>query len=283
MIITPPTKEIKDESDIDKKVKTEQDWLKLPRNKPTENYSIGDPNVHPRLIHKDGSVCHSKMYWASLNKKPPLKEFELRDLFSDMEETGPPVITTVNNHTVEHVVTTENIGGEKDESKTLQVLDSEVNTENSVQDVPNKGEVDPDNDIRDEHDTDNNNREKTETKMSHAPDNEVNTENSVQDGPKNIEYVHETDNPGAHNDNVNTGNSTQEVPEHNKDYPDRLTDINSTPIKLPVTDADEEPEIKLSKTDHQLPDIVNTENNNDSEVTRTNNNKLTPDENIVVE
>ena len=40
----------------------------------------------PRLIHKDGSLCHSKTYWASLNKKPPLKEFELPDLFSDNEE-----------------------------------------------------------------------------------------------------------------------------------------------------------------------------------------------------
>ena len=40
----------------------------------------------PRLIHKDGSLCHSKTYWASLNKEPPLKEFELPDLFSDNEE-----------------------------------------------------------------------------------------------------------------------------------------------------------------------------------------------------
>ena len=69
MIITPPAKVIKEENDNKKKIKTEQDWLKLPKNIPKDTLSLNDLNVHPRLIHKDGSLCHSKTYWASLNKK----------------------------------------------------------------------------------------------------------------------------------------------------------------------------------------------------------------------
>ena len=86
VIITPPAKEIKGENDSTE-IKSEQDWLKLQKNIPKESLSLNDPNVHPRLIHKDGTVCHSKSYWASINKKPPLKEFELPDLFSDNEES----------------------------------------------------------------------------------------------------------------------------------------------------------------------------------------------------
>ena len=85
VIITPPAKEIKDEND-GKKVKTEQVWLKLPKNIPKENISLDDPNVRPRLIHKDGTIYHSKTYWSSIKRKPPLKEFELPDLFSGNEE-----------------------------------------------------------------------------------------------------------------------------------------------------------------------------------------------------
>ena len=84
VFITPPVKEIKEEHK-DNVIKTEKEWLNLPKNVPMENISLNDPNVHPRLIHKDGSICHSKTYWKSLNKKPPLKEFELPDLFSDDE------------------------------------------------------------------------------------------------------------------------------------------------------------------------------------------------------
>ena len=87
VIITPPAKEIKEEHK-DNVIKTEKEWLNLPKNVPTENISLNDPNVHPRLIRKDGSICHSKTYWKSLNKKPPLKEFELPDLFSDDEGPG---------------------------------------------------------------------------------------------------------------------------------------------------------------------------------------------------
>ena len=92
VIITPPAKEIKEEND-GKKIKTEQDWLKLPKNVPKENISIDEPNVHPRLIHKDGTICHSKTYWASIKRKPPLKEFKLPDLFSDNEELETGILT----------------------------------------------------------------------------------------------------------------------------------------------------------------------------------------------
>ena len=85
VIITPPAKEIKNEND-GQKVKTEQGWLKLPKNVPKENISLDNLNVHPRLIHKDGTICHSKTYWSSIKRKPPLREFELPDLFSDNEE-----------------------------------------------------------------------------------------------------------------------------------------------------------------------------------------------------
>ena len=90
--ITLPAKEIKNEND-GQKVKTEQDWLKLPKNIPKENISLDDPNVHPRLIHKDGTICHSKTYWSSIKRKPPLKEFELPDLFSDNEELETEILT----------------------------------------------------------------------------------------------------------------------------------------------------------------------------------------------
>ena len=92
VIITPPAKEIKNEND-EQKVKTEQDWLKLPKNIPKENISLDDLNVHPRLIHKDGMICHSKTYWSSIKRKPPLKEFELPDLFSDNEELETEKLT----------------------------------------------------------------------------------------------------------------------------------------------------------------------------------------------
>ena len=92
VIITPPAKEIKNEND-GQKAKTEQDWLKLPKNVPKENISLDDPNVHPRLINKDGTICHSKTYWSSIKRKPPLKEFELPDLFSDNEALETEKIT----------------------------------------------------------------------------------------------------------------------------------------------------------------------------------------------
>ena len=92
VIITLPAKEIKDENN-GKKIKTEQDWLKLPKNVPKENISLDDPNVHPRLIHKEGTICHSKTYWSSIKRKPPLKEFELSDLFSYNKELETEKLT----------------------------------------------------------------------------------------------------------------------------------------------------------------------------------------------
>ena len=75
VIMTPLAKEIKSENN--KEIKTEQDWLNLPKNTPKEDFSLNDPNVRPRLVHRDGSLCHSKSAWASLNHKPPLKDFKL--------------------------------------------------------------------------------------------------------------------------------------------------------------------------------------------------------------
>ena len=94
-----------------------------------ENLSINDPNVHPRLIHKDGTICRSKMYWASINRKPPLKEFELPDLFSDNEdlETEKNSSETLSTHTGKTLVNTEN--------KSIM-----VNTEKTTIDTPGKSE-----------------------------------------------------------------------------------------------------------------------------------------------
>ena len=88
VIITTPAKEIKDQ-----KIKTEPDWLKLPKNVPKVNISLDNPNVRPRLIHKDSTICHSKTYWSSIKRKPPLKEFQLLDLFSDNEEPETEKLT----------------------------------------------------------------------------------------------------------------------------------------------------------------------------------------------
>ena len=51
VFITPPAKETKEEHK-DNVIKTEKEWLNLPKNVPLENISLNDPNVHPRLIHK---------------------------------------------------------------------------------------------------------------------------------------------------------------------------------------------------------------------------------------
>ena len=47
VIITPLAKEIKGEDDNTKKIKTEQDWLKLPKNIPKDTLSLNNPNVCP--------------------------------------------------------------------------------------------------------------------------------------------------------------------------------------------------------------------------------------------
>ena len=127
VIITLPAKEIKEEKG-DKKIKTEQDWLKLPKNVPNENISINDPNVCPRLIHKDGTICHSKTYWASINKKPPLKEVKLPDPFSDNKEME----TGLQTNKIDPVTSNSSHGADKCTDKgTLQIENNKVmvNTE----------------------------------------------------------------------------------------------------------------------------------------------------------
>ena len=145
VIITLPAKEIKDENN-GKKVKTEQDWLKLPKNIPKENISLDDPNVHPRPIHKDGTICHSKIYWSSIKRKPPLKEFELPDLFSDNEELeteklmknmSPKKSTLTDTCTDKDTSLNENKGiivnTEKPDDETSML------SENTANDMPSKG------------------------------------------------------------------------------------------------------------------------------------------------
>ena len=145
VIITPPAKEIEDENN-GKKIKTKQDWLKLPKNVPKENISLDDPNVHPRLIHKDGTICHSKTYWSSIKRKPPLKEFELPDLFSDNEELkteklkkniSPKKSTLTDTRTDKDMSPNENKGivvnTEKPKNETSML------SENTANDIPLKG------------------------------------------------------------------------------------------------------------------------------------------------
>ena len=119
------------------KVKTEQDWLKLSKNIPKDDFSLNDPNVHPRLIHRDGSLCHSKSAWASLNKKPPLKDFKLLDLFSDNEDADNQEIPTTSNTSV---INTENIKNPTQSSNTDMARNDKdttttkipVHTENNI-------------------------------------------------------------------------------------------------------------------------------------------------------
>ena len=140
VIITPPAKEIKDENDR-KKVKTEQDWLKLPKNIPNEDISLDDPNVHPRLIHKDGMICHGKTYWSSIRRKPPLKEFELPDLFSDNEELETEKLT--NNMSLTNMCTDKDTSLNENKGTVVNTEKSENETsmlsENTANDMPSKG------------------------------------------------------------------------------------------------------------------------------------------------
>ena len=128
-----------------KKIKTEQDWLKLPKNVPKENISIDDPNVRPRLIHKNRTICHSKTYWASIKRKPPLKEFELPDLFSDNEEletgklmnnTSPKTLNSSDTHTDKGMPHEDNKGVVVDTVK--PTTETPVTSESAANDTPSK-------------------------------------------------------------------------------------------------------------------------------------------------
>ena len=74
----------------------------LDENIPKDDYSLHDPNVNVGIIHKDGSTCYSESAWASFNKIPPLKDFDLTDLFSDNEcdeeHTGKVTDKTEQHH-----------------------------------------------------------------------------------------------------------------------------------------------------------------------------------------
>ena len=176
MIITPPAKKIKGDEEDKKTVKAEQDWLKLLKNIPKDNCSINDPNVHPRLIHKDGSLCHSKTYWASLDKKPPLKEFELPDLFSDNEDA------------------------ETQEGSTTKRIGS-VSTENTVHpsDIVTKGNISENIDVNTENMT---NSSKSDTPTCTDTDN-VHTENTVNITTiANKDFTAINEPPKCDNDNI---------------------------------------------------------------------------------
>ena len=147
VIITPPAKEIKEENDS-KKIKTEQDWLKLPNNDPKENISIDDPNVCPRLIHKDGTICHSKTYWASIKRKPPLKEFELLDLSSYNEELETGKLTNnigpeaLNSSDAIDTCTDKGMSHEENKGVVVNTVKSSTKTpvtsDSAVNDTPSK-------------------------------------------------------------------------------------------------------------------------------------------------
>ena len=180
MIITPPAKEKKSEHQ-DSAVKTEKDWLSLPKNIPKENISLSDPNIHPRLIHKDRSICHSKTYWKSLNKKPPLKEFELPDLFSDDEEleikghnkSEQTEVTTISNKT------TGKKGLETNEPLHIENPNNVKEIMTTIEAPITKGNNVPTNVVTTETDT------KGESdKNNNMPENSVNTDNVENSGDR---------------------------------------------------------------------------------------------------
>ena len=53
VIISPPAKTLLS----NKEIKQEDDWLKLPKNVPTDTRSLMDPSVKFTIKHADGSVC----------------------------------------------------------------------------------------------------------------------------------------------------------------------------------------------------------------------------------
>ena len=235
VIITPPAKEIKNEND-GQKVKSEQDWLKLPKNVPKENISLDDPNVRPRLIHKDGTICHSKTYWSSIKRKPPLKEFELPDLFSDNKELEAKILT--ENMSPKKPTLTEMCMDKETSFK--ENKGSAVNTEKSV----NKTTMLSENITKD--------MLSKEPSPTEPPS--VNTEktgNNIQTEPASILTEQDSDNTtnkenvSAENDAVNTENGATNL------------EIDSNDNKLSKQDGNEA--------------LVTTENDNIAENPTSNN------------
>ena len=85
--------------------------------------------MHPKPIHKDGLLCHSKSAWASLNKKPPLKNFELPDQFSDNEDVDTQKTPTTQEATA---VNTENSENTKQSPNTDIAITTEDTTSMKV-------------------------------------------------------------------------------------------------------------------------------------------------------
>ena len=73
VIISPPAKTLLS----NKEIKQEDDWLKLPKNVPTDTRLLMDPSVKFTIKHTDGSVCRHKKTWAFYNCKPPQKDDEV--------------------------------------------------------------------------------------------------------------------------------------------------------------------------------------------------------------
>ena len=73
VIISPPAKTLLS----NKEIKQEDDWLKLPKNVPTDTRSLMDPSVKFTIKHADGSVCRHKKTWAFYTRKPPQKDDEV--------------------------------------------------------------------------------------------------------------------------------------------------------------------------------------------------------------
>ena len=94
MIITPPAKEKKSEHQ-DSAVKTEKDWLSLPKNIPKENISLSDPNIYPRLIHKENETSTTAM---TVNTEKTNNHENLRSI--DVTNESEPNVTTekTNDH-----------------------------------------------------------------------------------------------------------------------------------------------------------------------------------------
>ena len=299
VIITPPAKEIKNEND-GQKVKTEQDWLKLPKNIPKENISLDDPNVHPRLIHKDGTICHSKTYWSSIKRKPPLKEFELPDLFSDNEELETEIL--MENMSPKKLTLTD-MSIDKDTSF-KEKKETVVNTEKSVNettmlsdnitnDMPSKGpsssesrsvntektcnnihtqpasiltEQDSDNTTNKDNVSAENDAVKTENGATNSEIDSNDNKLSKQDGNKALvttENDNITEKPTSNN--INTVNTTK------TDHKDNMS-------------TDQIPKRTILKTQGHGSVNVNTEkspNNSDEPTTstsKTHNQKVTKDE-----
>ena len=112
-----------------KEIKQEDDWLKLPKNVPTETRSLMDPLVKFTIKHVDGSICQHKKTWAFYNRKQPLVNENDQSNISNLQTTS--VTTQSNLGNTENTENSPNITKTHEQISEMVSRDN-VNTENHL-------------------------------------------------------------------------------------------------------------------------------------------------------